>query len=93
MNAVDTEASLQAEITAISKALDLPVLNGLLDEEKWDSVRSVLKVPPVGDAWQQSQAKKNPLRKQLYFGIQYIRIASGRNFAGETSRAKRRRTA
>jgi len=60
--AAPTEADLIAEIKAIQKALDLKELNGLIDEEKWDNVRSVLKVPPVGDAWQQSQNKKNPLK-------------------------------
>ena len=58
-----SEAALVGEVRAIQKALDLTSLFGLIDEEKFDSVRSVLKVPPVGDAWQQSQNGKNPFRK------------------------------
>ena len=34
-----------------------------LHEEKWDSVRSVLKVAPVTTAWEQSQKLKNPLKR------------------------------
>lgn len=61
--AASPEESVAAEIKDIVSALDLPKLNAFLDEEKWDNVRDVLKAPPVGNAWQQSQAKKNPLRK------------------------------
>ena len=61
--AADTEASLIAEIKDIRKALDLKSINELLDEEKWDNVRSIWKVSPVNFAWEQSQNKKNPLRK------------------------------
>ena len=61
--AADTEAALQAELLALRKALDLPALNALIDEEKWDAVRSVLKVAPVNTAWEQSQKLKNPLKR------------------------------
>ena len=57
------EDALIAEITAIYKALDLKTLYAFIDEEKWDNVRSVLKVGPVNLAWEQSQNKKNPIRK------------------------------
>ena len=61
--AADTEASLIAEIKEIRAKLDLDALNAMLDEEKWDAVRSVWKVPPVNYAWEQSQNKKNPIKK------------------------------
>ena len=61
--AADTEASLLAEIKEIRTALDTKVIGALLDEEKWDNVRSIWKVTPVNYAWEQSQNKKNPLRK------------------------------
>jgi len=61
--AEDTQESLQAEINDIIKLLDFPAINTLLDEEKWDNVRDILKKPPVNYAWEQSQNKKNPLRK------------------------------
>ena len=62
-HAADTEASLLAEIKEIRAKLDLDALNAMLDEEKWDAVRSVWKVPPVNEAWEQSQNKKNPIKK------------------------------
>ena len=61
--AADTEASLIAEIKEIRSKLDLNAINTLIDEEKWDAARSIWKVPPVNYAWEQSQNKKNPLRK------------------------------
>ena len=57
------EGPLIDQVKAERLALDLPALNALIDEEKWDSVRSVLKVAPVNTAWEQSQKLKNPLRK------------------------------
>ena len=39
--AEDTQESLQAEINDIIKLLDLPAINTLLDEEKWDNVRDM----------------------------------------------------
>ena len=57
------EGPLIDQVKAVRLALDLPALNALIDEEKWDSVRSVLKVAPVNTAWEQSQKLKNPLRK------------------------------
>lgn len=41
------EAALLDEIRTCRKALD--PIPGLLDEEKWDAVRSILKPPPVGN--------------------------------------------
>ena len=35
----------------------------MIEEEQWDKVRSIWKVPPVNYAWEQSQNNKNPLRK------------------------------
>jgi len=61
--AEETEASLLGEIREIRKQLDLSPINALLEEEQWDKVRSIWKVPPVNYAWEQSQNKKNPLRK------------------------------
>ena len=61
--AADTEASLIAEIKEIRSKLDLNAINTLIDEEKWDAARSIWKVPPVNYAWEQSQNKKNPLKK------------------------------
>ena len=40
----------------------LEPLPALLDEEKWDAVRSVLKTPPVGNLWNLGESK-NTLRK------------------------------
>mmetsp|Transcript_5303 Transcript_5303/g.17653 ORF Transcript_5303/g.17653 Transcript_5303/m.17653 type:complete len:176 (-) Transcript_5303:252-779(-) len=57
--AVDEQALL-AEIKAVRSALD--PLPALLDEEKWDAVRSVLKVPPVGNLWNLGESK-NSIRK------------------------------
>ena len=51
------------EIKEIKAKLDLKEINRLLDEEQWDAVRSIFKVPPVNYAWEQSQAKKNPFKK------------------------------
>ena len=61
--AVDDEAAILDEIRAIRKALDPPAINKLLDEEQWDAVRSIFKVPPVNYAWEQSQKTKNPFKK------------------------------
>lgn len=61
--AADDEAAILDEIRAIRKALDPPAINKLLDEEQWDAVRSIFKVPPVNYAWEQSQKTKNPFRK------------------------------
>lgn len=41
------ETMLLDELRAVRAALD--PLPALLDEEKWDAVRSVLKLPPVGN--------------------------------------------
>jgi len=57
--AADEEALL-AELRAVRTALE--PLPALLDEEKWDAVRSVLKVPPVGNLWNLGESK-NTLRK------------------------------
>ena len=61
--AADTEASLIAEIKDIRSKLDLNAIYTLIDEEKWDAARSIWKVPPVNYAWEQSQNKKNPIKK------------------------------
>lgn len=61
--AADTEASLIAEIKEIRAKLDITAIYALIDEEKWDAARSVWKVPPVNYAWEQSQNKKNPIKK------------------------------
>ena len=58
-----SEAALIDEIKEIKAKLDLPEINRLLDEEQWDAVRSIFKVPPVNYAWEQSQSKKNPFKK------------------------------
>ena len=55
-----TEQQLLDELAVIRKSLD--PLPALLDEEKWDSVRSVLKPPPVGNLWNLGESK-NTLRK------------------------------
>lgn len=57
--AAPTEASLVAELRKIAQALE--PLPGMLDEEKWDAVRTVLKAPPVGYLWQIES--KNTIRK------------------------------
>jgi hypothetical protein len=54
------EAALLDELKAIRKALE--PLPALLDEEKWDNVRSVLKVPPTANLWNLGESK-NTLRK------------------------------
>lgn len=54
------EAVLLDELKAIRKALE--PLPALLDEEKWDNVRSVLKVPPTANLWNLGESK-NTLRK------------------------------
>ena len=56
-----SEAALLTEIADIREALR--PLPALIDEEKWDSVRSVLKLPPVGNCWVASSSTKNALRK------------------------------
>merc|ERR1719478_1485125 len=61
--AADTEAALIAEIKEIRSKLDISTIYALIDEEKWDAARSVWKVPPVNYAWEQSQNKKNPIKK------------------------------
>mmetsp|Transcript_64483 Transcript_64483/g.127369 ORF Transcript_64483/g.127369 Transcript_64483/m.127369 type:complete len:175 (-) Transcript_64483:306-830(-) len=58
--AAPTEESLISELRSVKTAL-LP-LPALLEEEKWDAVRSVLKVPPVGNLWNLGDSK-NTLRK------------------------------
>ena len=54
------EAELLAELKAVRTALE--PLPALLEEEKWDAVRSVLKVPPVGNLWNLGDSK-NTIRK------------------------------
>ena len=54
-----SEADLLKELADVKEAL-LP-LPALLDEEKWDAVRSVLKTPPVANLWNLGE-KKNTLR-------------------------------
>ena len=49
-----------ADLKAVRTALE--PLPALLDEEKWDAVRSVLKVPPVGNLWNLGDSK-NQIRK------------------------------
>ena len=49
-----------ADLANAKEAL-LP-LPALLEEEKWDAVRSVLKTPPVGNLWNLGESK-NPARK------------------------------
>ena len=61
--AADNEAALVAEIKEIRASLDVEKINKLLDEEQWDQVRSIFKVPPVNLAWEQQMAKKNPFKK------------------------------
>lgn len=58
--AADTEADILKEILAAKDALD--PLPGLLEEEKWDAVRSVLKTPPVAGFWNLGDSK-NGIRK------------------------------
>jgi hypothetical protein len=61
--AADDEATIVKEIKEIKEKLDVAKINALIDDEQWDAVRSILKVPPVNNAWEQSQAKKNPVKK------------------------------
>ena len=58
--AAPQEDDLLKELAAVREALK--PLPGLLDEEKWDAVRSVLKTPPVGNLWNLGESK-NTLRK------------------------------
>ena len=55
-----TEAALLAELVAVREALK--PLPELLDQEKWDEVRAVLKKPPTATLWNLGEAK-NPMRK------------------------------
>lgn len=55
-----SEEALLKELQTSRAALE--PLPALLDEEKWDAVRSVLKVPPVGNLWNLGETK-NPMRK------------------------------
>ena len=55
-----TEAEIMKDLQAVVTALQ--PLPALLEEEKWDAVRSVLKVPPVGNLWNLGESK-NTLRK------------------------------
>mmetsp|Transcript_11508 Transcript_11508/g.29474 ORF Transcript_11508/g.29474 Transcript_11508/m.29474 type:complete len:185 (-) Transcript_11508:281-835(-) len=59
-HAADKEAALLADLKAVRVALE--PLPALLDEEKWDAVRSVLKTPPVGNLWNLGESK-NTIRK------------------------------
>ena len=61
--AADDEAAIIAEIKEIKAKLDVAKINALIDEEQWDQVRSIFKVPPVNLAWEQQMAKKNPFKK------------------------------
>lgn len=61
--AADSEAAVLAEIKDIRSKLDVAKINKLLEEEQWDQVRSIFKVPPVNLAWEQQMAKKNPFRR------------------------------
>ena len=58
--AAPQEDDLLKELAAVREALK--PLPGLLDEEKWGAVRSVLKTPPVGNLWNLGESK-NTLRK------------------------------
>merc|ERR1719291_415017 len=58
--ATSNEGPLLDELAAVRTALE--PLPALLDDEKWDSVRSVLKTPPVGYLWNLGESK-NTLRK------------------------------
>ena len=49
------ESALLAELRDARDALK--PLPALLDEEKWDAVRSVLKTPPVGLLWNLGESK------------------------------------
>ena len=58
--AAPTEAELVTELKMVRTLLE--PLPALLDEEKWDSVRGVLKTPPTANLWNLGEAK-NPMRK------------------------------
>lgn len=55
-----SEEALLSELKDVRKALE--PLPALLEQEKWDAVRSVLKTPPVGNLWNLGDSK-NTLRK------------------------------
>jgi len=59
-HAAASEAALLDELKAVRTALE--PLPALLNEEKWDAVRSVLKTPPVANLWNLGESK-NTLRK------------------------------
>jgi len=52
--------TLLADLRAVVTALE--PLPALLDDQKWDAVRSVLKTPPVGNLWNLGDSK-NTIRK------------------------------
>ena len=58
--AASPEDPLLAELVSVKTALE--PLQALLDQEKWDQVRSVLKAPPVANLWNLGESK-NTLRK------------------------------
>ena len=41
----------------------MPTINKLLEEEQWDTVRSIFKAAPVNLAWEQTMAKRNPFKQ------------------------------
>jgi hypothetical protein len=55
-----SEGDILKELRSVQTALE--PLPGLIDEEKWDAVRTVLKTPPVGNIWNLGESK-NILRK------------------------------
>lgn len=55
VSAKATESELIGTLRSAATALE--PLPGLLDEEKWDAVRSVLKTPPVGLLWNLGESK------------------------------------
>merc|ERR1719331_3631430 len=57
------EAALITEIKEIKAKLDVPTINKLLEEEQWDTVRSIFKAAPVNLAWEQTMAKRNPFKQ------------------------------
>ena len=56
------DARIRDHLGEIVRGTVEETLNAMLDEEKWDSVRSVLKPPPVGNLWNLGESK-NTLRK------------------------------
>lgn len=52
--------SVKADAARVLEALQ--PLEGLIDENKWDGVRTVLKTPPVAELWERSLASKNYVR-------------------------------